>query len=611
MLILDGSLPADQWPVPGNTYEEQATAFGRSWQSGQAEFVLHTSGSTGTPKPITLTRAQMKASAELTGRTFGLIAGDTALCCLNVAYVAGTMMLVRAMTLGLKLTVVEPSGNPLAGFDTETAHFDFMAFVPLQLQAILAQTPEKTVILNRAKAILLGGAATSPTQETQLQTISAPVYATYGMTETVSHVAIRRLNGSDASDYFTALSGVESGVDERGCLTIRAAASQFELIQTNDIIEWADTELPHSQFRIVGRADSIINTGGVKVQPERVERVIRAVLALAGLTPRLFVTSLPDEQLGQQVVLVVEGDLALRQAVEATKEQWAALVRREIGPYAVPKGLIFTPTFYETPTGKIDRNRTLDTTQISMFKNAQIRFQTARSLPAPYAYFFTLTAQPAFTDSLAVDLSITYPDREDIDEDELIAEGYTRNDDFVWNGRLGQIWQQAVETLVRNTTLELLNEDDLDEDDDFWEVTLTTEDGTQTAGMPKNYEAWQYLIQELMQATYEASERERPFDLTYLEPKRDGGEYEVHLTASFVERTVKIETIQHRRSTLKTLPWKQLQPIMNTIYGLDFEPEEAEQKRPRHDGAWLNLGTDEWHNVGQHEAIVDLFRGMA
>lgn len=244
-----------------------------------------------------------------------------------------------------------------------------------------------------------------------------------------------------------------------------------------------------------------------------------------------------------------------------------------------------------------------------MFKNAQIRFQTARSLPAPYAYFFTLSATPA-NDSLSVDLNVTYPDRDDIDDDELIAEGYTRDDDFVWNGRLGQAWQQALDSLVATTKLTPLNEDELDEDDDFWEVTLTAADGTRTAGIPKNYEKWQYLIQELMQATYESAERERPFELIYLEPRRDA-EFELTLTASFADRTVKLETRQQGRSSLKMLPWNQLQPIMSTVYELDFDWQEAEQKRPRRDGAWLNLGTNEWQNVGQHEEIVQLFRGMA
>lgn len=244
-----------------------------------------------------------------------------------------------------------------------------------------------------------------------------------------------------------------------------------------------------------------------------------------------------------------------------------------------------------------------------MFKNVLIRFQTARSLPAPYAYFFTLTVRPAFKDYLAVDLSISYPDREDIDEDELIAEGYTRNDDFAWNGRLGNVWQQAVDQLVRGTQVEALNEDELNEDDDFWEITITAEDGTQQAGMPRNHEDWQYLIQELMQATYESAGRERPFELIYVEPQRDG-DTEVQLTASFVERTINVQTLQNRRSRSKTLPWKQLQPIMSTVYDIDFDAEEAEPKRPRREGAWLHLGTEEWHEVTVYEDIVQLFRGM-
>ncbi|WP_019986557.1 AMP-binding protein [Rudanella lutea] len=359
MYSFDGRLPVDQWPLPTHTYAEQAVAFARAWQSGQATFVLHTSGSTGTPKPITLTRTQMQASAELTGQTFGLQAGDRALCCLNTAYVAGTMMLVRALTLGLRLVLVEPSGNPLTLFKTGTNNFDFFAFVPLQVQAILGQTPEKIEILNQAKAILLGGAATSPVQEAQLQVIAAPVYATYGMTETVSHIAIRRLNGPNKSDFFTALDGVELRTDARHCLAIRAAASNFAWVQTNDVFEWADGTEPGKRFRILGRADSIINTGGVKVQPERVEQIVQRVLAINGLSPRLFVAGVPDERLGVRIVLVVEGKAEALPELEARRSEWTEQVRREIGPYAVPKDIIFVATFCETPTGKIDRSKTL------------------------------------------------------------------------------------------------------------------------------------------------------------------------------------------------------------------------------------------------------------
>ena len=364
-----------------------------AWRSGQTEFVLHTSGSTGPPKPIILTRAQMQASATLTGQTFGLTPGDRALVCLNTNYVAGTMMLVRGEVLGLDLVIVEPTGNPLAGFSADE-HFDFAAFVPLQLQTILADVdsatglPAKLSILNRMKAILVGGAATSPALEQALQMISAPVFATYGMTETVSHIAIRRLNGPDTVDYFTALARVELAVDERGCLNIRAAATNFDLVQTNDVIEFigvsgnlspGEPTLNKSgkKFQLLGRADSVINSGGVKIQPEIVERVILRTLTRMGVAPlpRLFVAGLPDDRLGQRVVLIIEQLSAHSYQLSTSNgptvltatdlkalltANWSLLIE-QVGLYAVPKAVIFAPTFIETPTGKIDRKATLAT----------------------------------------------------------------------------------------------------------------------------------------------------------------------------------------------------------------------------------------------------------
>ena len=347
---------ADEWPIPQTAYEAEAQAFCRVWLSGQTAFTLHTSGSTGVPKPITLTRAQMRASAHLTGQTLGLQPGDAALVCLNIRYVAGIMMLVRGLKLGLRMTIIEPAGNPLATFDPTTNHFDFTAFVPLQLQTILETAPEKLPILNSMKAILIGGAATSPALEKALQIITAPVYATYGMTETVSHIALRRLNGPMSSDVFTALSGVVLGTDERGCLHITAAATNFECVQTNDVVQLTDP----MQFRLLGRADRIINSGGVKIQPEQVEQAIQNVLSDSSLSPektssRLFVAGLPDERLGQRVVVFLEN-----QEIHSTL--WASIqasVREQLGAYAVPKEFITVEKFMETPTGKVDQKATI------------------------------------------------------------------------------------------------------------------------------------------------------------------------------------------------------------------------------------------------------------
>ena len=357
---LDPSQP-DRWPDAKTPYEAEALAFCRVWLSGQTTFLVHTSGSTGTPKPIQLTRAQMRVSAHLTGKILGLQAGDAALVCLNVRYVAGVMMLVRGLELGLPMTIVEPSSNPLHGFNSVTDRFAFTALVPLQLKTILETNtltilPNQLKILNGMKAILVGGAATSAALEQALQPITAPVYATYGMTETVSHIALRRLNGPDASDLFTALDGVTVGVDERGCLYITSAATNFERVQTNDVVNLLDAR----HFRLLGRADRVINSGGVKVQPEQVEQLIEQVFANRNEPlPRFFVTSLPDERLGQRVVLVYEQG-ENRPAI--TPDAWVAAqdaIRQQLGPYFLPKELLAVNQFAQTPTGKIDQKATL------------------------------------------------------------------------------------------------------------------------------------------------------------------------------------------------------------------------------------------------------------
>ncbi|MDB5239485.1 MAG: O-succinylbenzoic acid--CoA ligase [Spirosoma sp.] len=298
----------------------------------------------------------MQASAHLTGQTLGLQPGHAALVCLNIRYVAGVMMLIRGLELSMLMTIIEPVGNPLATFDPAQTQFDFTAFVPLQLQTMLEQSPDKLPILNRMKAILVGGAATSPALEQALQAIEAPVFATYGMTETVSHIALRRLNGVDRQDLFTALDGVELGIDERGCLHITSAATNFQRVQTNDVVQLMNVSTGSpSCFKLLGRADTIINTGGVKVQPEQLERIIANQLAKVGLSPRLFVAGLPDERLGQRLVVFFENQ-------GIPNDTWLLIqqaIRQQIGPYAVVREVITLPKFQETPTGKVDQARTI------------------------------------------------------------------------------------------------------------------------------------------------------------------------------------------------------------------------------------------------------------
>ncbi len=333
--------------------------FCQAWLRGQAEFTVHTSGSTGQPKPITLTRAQMVASARLTGQALRLQAGDRALVCLATQYIAGLMMLVRGLELGLSLTVIPPTSTPLATFSA-SQRFEFSAFVPLQLQKTLQATPDKRPILDNLKALLIGGAPLSLSLTQQLQSIQSPVYHTYGMTETVTHIALKRLNGSAKSEAFVPLPGVKLGTDGRGCLTIRAAVTRNETIVTNDVVDLqAD-----GSFIWLGRWDNVINSGGVKVQAERVERALARCLASYAdgvlADRRFFVDALPHSDLGQQVVALIEGEGPSDEIDEVAADIRTAL--RESGDlsrYEIPRQIHFLPHLVETPTGKIDRQASL------------------------------------------------------------------------------------------------------------------------------------------------------------------------------------------------------------------------------------------------------------
>jgi O-succinylbenzoic acid--CoA ligase len=334
--------------------------FARQWLSGQDTFVVETSGSTGKPKPIVITRLQMVASAHLTGQALGLQSGDHALVCVSVEYIAGMMMLVRGFELGLRLTIIDPVSRPLGQF-SPTTHFDFTAMVPLQLQETLQATPHELAILDRMKGILIGGAPVSRILQDQLQRLKTPLYHTYGMTETVSHIALKRLNGPQRSDRFVPFDGVRLGQDERGCLTITGALTRGETLYTNDLVElYAD-----GTFCWLGRIDNVINSGGIKVQIEKVETAIETWLARyqAGqyAARRFFVGALPDARLGQAVVAVIEGE-PFGGGPTLSPEMTATLhhtLRQSLTPYEIPRQWYFIPRLLETPTGKVDRLTTL------------------------------------------------------------------------------------------------------------------------------------------------------------------------------------------------------------------------------------------------------------
>jgi o-succinylbenzoate---CoA ligase len=326
-------------------YEQKALDFCQVWLDGQEDFVLHTSGSTGVPKPISLARSQLLASANMTLKTFGLGAGDIFLVNLNVEFIAGVMMLVRGMVAGATLVIVEP--NPIKNIDNIA--FDFGAFVPYQLQKILEESSEKVDVLNKMKAIIVGGAGVNIALDEQIQAIKSPVFSTYGMTETVSHVAVKRLNGANKNSYFQKLANIELGIDTRNCLNIKGLVTKNELVQTNDIVEFLNKD----EFKLLGRFDNVINSGGVKIQLEKVEKSIESYFLSEGINKRFWTAGIDDDSLGQKLILIVESLEEL--GFQTMKKQLSFTLSK----YEIPKEIYYSSPFLETASGKIDKKSIL------------------------------------------------------------------------------------------------------------------------------------------------------------------------------------------------------------------------------------------------------------
>lgn len=316
-------------------FETETFSFIKSWLQGLDSFTLHTSGSTGSPKEITLTRNQLKQSAQRTITALNLSQTDTALVCLDTKYIAGKMMLVRALDSNMKIVVTEPSADPLQNIQLPIT---FTALVPLQLQEIL-QRPHATQKLNEMKAVIIGGSAVNTSLQKEITKLKCAVYATYGMTETVSHIALQRLNGKDAKDHFTVLPGIKIKTDKRGCLVIEMPEFS-EAIITNDLVEL----ISQNQFRWLGRFDNVINSGGFKISPEKIEKALEVLLP----DRSFFVTGMLDERLGEKLVLIMEGN--------GSTIDFSGL---KLHPYEIPKDVILVPEFIRTETGKVNREKTM------------------------------------------------------------------------------------------------------------------------------------------------------------------------------------------------------------------------------------------------------------
>jgi O-succinylbenzoic acid--CoA ligase len=318
------------------------------WHETTLPLEIQTSGSTGKPKKILFSRKQVQAGAELTIKHLDLQSGNSALLTIDPQYVGGRMMIIRSLIAGMNLICVPPVSNPFQYQFDVPIHFS--AFVPLQISEILSDQNVRDRF-KMIKNILIGGAPVSPSTWNMLVNMSTRIFATYGMTETLSHVALRE--NKAGNDFYQALSGINFTADDRGCLGIEAPHLQPEIIQTNDIIELIDAKT----FRWVGRADFMINSGGVKLNPELVEAEIYAAMENFGLNSEIMVAGIPDEVLGEKMILIVASGSADKQEL---KEKFLALIKDIAGRFHRPKEIFIVVELPKNSGGKIDRKAALD-----------------------------------------------------------------------------------------------------------------------------------------------------------------------------------------------------------------------------------------------------------
>ena len=309
-------------------YKKHCNQLLEKLQSRQ-EIELFTSGSTGRPKRILLRFSQIKASAEATLEFLAIKAGSRALLCLPVDKVGGLMMLARAWLADLELTVTRPQAQPLKKIP---GSFDFSAMTPHQAWRSVGD-------LERIETLILGGGEIAPAFEKQLSKCEQRIYHSYGMTETLSHVALRSV-APHPSQFFRAMPGVLFAQDERNCLIIKAPHLSIERLVTNDVVQLQDQQ----HFQWLGRYDNVVNSGGLKMYPEQLEKAHPAEF-------NYFLCGQADEQWGQSLVMVLEKDQRPgKQVLRQWLDQWAKFER--------PKKIYEVAKFIETSNGKLKRKQT-------------------------------------------------------------------------------------------------------------------------------------------------------------------------------------------------------------------------------------------------------------
>jgi O-succinylbenzoic acid--CoA ligase len=310
---------------------QRIVEFLENWADDSPTLKLKTSGSTGKPKTIEVQKAHLWVSAKKTCEFFKLQSNSTGLLCLSADYIAGQMMLVRALFSGMNLLCLEPAGNPVKNLETT---IDFCAMVPLQVQQSL-ETPEKFKLINQ---LIIGGGPVNSLLVNQLKTFPVKVFETFGMTETLSHIALRQVT-PPTEKAFTSLSGIRLSVSEKNCLQVSYPEMEINAMETNDVVDI------HSEnsFTWLGRLDFVINSGGIKIHPESVEKILESLVHHP-----FCIVGKPDEKLGEKAVLVIESERFDTANLMQQMKQILPL-------YQCPKEIIFIASFPRSESGKIKR----------------------------------------------------------------------------------------------------------------------------------------------------------------------------------------------------------------------------------------------------------------
>lgn len=320
------------------------------WNNDSDRVLVHTSGSTGKPKPMMVEKKRMLNSARITCDFLGLKPGDSALLCMSLDYIAGKMVVVRSIERHLHLISVSPSGHPLKNIDLKDVNGEitFAAMVPMQVYNTL-QVPEERERLTHIRHLIIGGGAIDASLEKELQALpgNIAIWSTYGMTETLSHIALRRINGAEASEWYQPFDSVKISQTEEGCLVIDAPLVCAETLVTNDIVEiesYIYNKVEKTRFRIKGRKDNVICSGGIKIQIEEVEEFLKP-----HLEKPFMLAKKKDEKFGEIAVLLSE-DKGIKK-VEAT-------IRRLLSDhkYWIPREFLHVDHLPLTETGKPKRS---------------------------------------------------------------------------------------------------------------------------------------------------------------------------------------------------------------------------------------------------------------